>query len=319
MTTAATMNAFRFATGSRRPRQLLLLLLLILAAASPSRATASAGAGASSVFPKGLAAWTSKHPKGTALVAGLGSYLAYSFGVQKYANHVVSKMIAVPRPEKVPQPETDEAPIFASDLRKTISKITNLVTNPADRIKWNQWIARNDPKLDAPITKETILSWVSRTDTEHSQTPLFRFAYRTHADHEEAAAYYKPFCTWQRFRFTFETIAKMVFTEPTNNKRGAIANVQMTDYFILFGILKAHVTWRGTVVKGGKSDYKIDWDSTDLKTFLPWTKHRPKLVPNPAASTAASKVPWDVIKAEDGMICLRRGTVGYLVFDSKKR
>ena len=39
-------------------------------------------------------------------------------------------------------------PIIPSELRRTVSKRNNLVTNPRDRLRWNQWIARKDQKLD---------------------------------------------------------------------------------------------------------------------------------------------------------------------------
>jgi len=88
------------------------------------------------------------------------------------------------------------------------------------------------------------------------------------------------------------------------------------------------VTWYGKVVSNrsknrgkknpnSKHDYKyqIEWTSTEAKSFLPWTKS-PKIVLNNEPSKTMSKTPWDIVKMEDKMICLRRGDVGYLVYDS---
>lgn len=124
----------------------------------------------------------------------------------------------------------------------------------------------------------------------------------------------------------------MVFSAPTtdDDSKDMLANVFIQDYFLIRSLRRLHVTWYGKVVRSNNNkekknpnskqeqDYKyhIEWTSTETKSFLPWTKS-PNIIINNEPSKTMSKIPWDIVKIEDKMICLRRGDVGYLVYDSK--
>jgi len=315
-------------------RKMLLLLL-----ASPRYASGRFQ------LPKASALWATETlkrinnlPPVQRAAAGAASvvatYALYSMTVQKYAEHVLRQMMAVLKPDDLELDDVGAAnggadgnndhPILPSQLRRTVSKYNNLVTNPRDRLRWNQWIARNDQKLDTVEATDVRSLWGT---TSGGQTEL-RFKYRTGANQEEIAALCKPFWTWQRLKFTFSKTGRMVFSEPTDDSKDALANVFIQDYFLIGSRLRVHVTWYGKVVSNrsknrekknpnSKHDYKyqIEWTSTEAKSFLPWTKS-PKIVLNNEPSKTMSKTPWDIVKMEDKMICLRRGDVGYLVYDS---
>jgi len=169
----------------------------------------------------------------------VATYALYSMTVQKYAEHVLRQMMAVLKPDDLELDDVGAAnggadgnndhPILPSQLRRTVSKYNNLVTNPRDRLRWNQWIARNDQKLDTVEATDVRSLWGT---TSGGQTEL-RFKYRTSANQEEIAALCKPFWTWQRLKFTFSKTGRMVFSEPTDDSKDALANVFIQDYFLI--------------------------------------------------------------------------------------
>lgn len=257
-------------------------------------------------------------------VLAVTTYWMYSFLVRLYAEHVLRGMQVIPNPDDLAPEDVAVAAAdydaLPSELRKTVSKLNNLVTNPADRLRWNLWIAHRNSKK--PINAGDIHSLYesSGSNDQTEAAPDFRFKYRTAANQEEVAAFCKPFWSLQRLKFTFETTGRMVFSKST--KKDALADVYIQDYFVVNILRKAYITWSGTVVRNRdpkrKYDYRIEWTTTKLETFLPWSKGNAQIIRDNQPSFTMSRTPWDIVKMEDGMICVLRGGVGYLVYDSKE-
>ena len=320
-----------------------ILLLLLASPTNASRWFQFPKAWATGVLKRISALPPKQRAAAIAASVVVASYIPYSMMVHKYAEHVLRQMLSVPKPDDLEllddvigaandgvDGNNNNYPIAVpSELRRTVSKHNNLVTDPRDRLRWNQWIARNDQKLDT-VTAADIRSLWGTTTSDGGRTE-FRFKYRTGASQEEIAAWCKPFWTWQRFKFTFSRTGRMVFSAPTtddDSNKDTLANVFIQDYFLIRSLRRVHVTWYGKVVRSNnnkekknpnsKQDYKyhIEWTSTEAKSFLPWTKKSPNIIINNEPSKTMSKIPWDIVKMEDKMICLRRGDVGYLVYDS---
>ena len=258
------------------------------------------------------------------LVVAGGLYMLYSYLVQQYARGVVQKMMNVPAPEALigTDHHLSSFTIAPSDLRPTVSKSTNLVTHPDDCLRWHQWIIANRNNDNTKVGPDTIRSLATKAEQQ-----MFLYRYRTYMNFEETYSVHRPFWTWQRFLFSFLDVTKLQFFPATTQqgseaKGGApIATAQVQDKQSLFGgLLRLRVTWLGNVVPQQKEDsdeFTIDWESTKAEIFLPWNKaDRPaKVIENPKVASKMAKDPWDIVKFEDGMICLKRGTVGYLVYD----
>jgi len=86
--------------------------------------------------------------------------------------------------------------------------------------------------------------------------------------------------------------------------------VSITDIFF-FTIIVCR--WNGLIVQRGRKKNKtIIWTDTELIINDGNT-----IIPNPPQSEELRKIPWDIVKGEDGMFAFRRGDVGMLVYDSK--
>lgn len=267
-----------------------------------------------------------RKPSLAGLVVAGGLYLLYSYLVQQYARGVVQKMMNVPAPEALLGTEhhLSSFTITPSDLRPTVSESTNLVTNPDDCLKWHQWIIanRNDKSKVGP---DTIRSFATKADQDEQ---IFRYRYRTYMNFEETYSVHRPYWTWQRFVYSFLDVTKLQFfpatkTTTQGSEAAPIATAQVQDKQCLFGgLLRLRITWFGTVIpqpKDDSGDLTIAWESTKAEIFFPWNRKRPgKIIENPKLTSKMASDPWDIVKLEDGMMCVKRGTVGYLVYDSQQ-
>ena len=236
-------------------------------------------------------------------------YALYCHLIHKYSENVVRHMQDVPSPDMIRQNATlfdaeQSQIILSSNLRKSVSKLNNVVTKLEDRMTWNRWIAKEESSKVA-IKKSDILSICGI---------VYQFKYRTYANYEEVSAICKPFFTWKRFLFTFQKPGIMQFSDPEEGEdKNVVAIVKIQDHFLVSTIIPVHVSWFGKVVKKGKK-LRIVWTSAKLEKYGILKK---VIVENPPASMELLSIPWDIEKIDDGMICFRRGDVGYLVYDSK--
>ena len=242
-----------------------------------------------------------------ALFSAGALYALYCHLIHKYSENVVRRMQDIPNPDMLRQNATlyaEQSQILSSDLRKSVSKLNNIVMKLEDRMRWNQWIAAEESSKVA-IKSSDVLSICGI---------VHQFKYRTYANYEEASAICKPFFTWKRFRFTFQKPGIMQFSDPEEgDDKNTVAIVKIQDHFLVSTIIPVHVSWFGKVVKKDKK-LRIVWTSAKLEKYGIWKK---VIVDNPPASMKLLSIPWDIEKMDDGMICLRRGDVGYLVYDSK--
>lgn len=88
------------------------------------------------------------------------------------------------------------------------------------------------------------------------------------------------------------------------------------------------ITWFGRVVVNEKKKSDSDQNSSfPAPTRIEWTKGEmvvglsrddptAQIIPNPPAAERLRTIPWDILITEDdGMLLLRRGQVGVLVYD----
>lgn len=276
-----------------------------------------------------------------ATIAAGASYAVYSFAVDKYANRIVKRMQDVPTPEQLIEieaagkgdlPRTKPTTLSLSQLRATVSKRTNIVARNEDRLAWNQWIAA--PAATQKSQQEQVVdsSLIRSLYQCGNGRMVHQFKYRTYSNFEEAGAICKPFYTWRRLGPVFRKPGELEFLPPTQTRTDddedvpVLALVVNTEEFSLGIFLSLKIQWRGHVIQRGanasanaktkqnQSRFCIDWTHTELEINFPGGK---KIVKeNPKISTELSSIPWDVEKAEDGMICFRRGDIGHLVYDA---
>jgi hypothetical protein len=184
-----------------------------------------------------------------------------------------------------------------------------MVTKYEDKMGWNQWIA-------AASSKNEAMDLLALCGISH------RLKYRTYANFEDAGAICKPFYTWKRLGLMFRRRGELKFLSPTDdaasgeNEEGTLAFVTIKEEFLLGLFFPGRIQWWGKVMRCDQGNkYCIEWTQTEAEITLPGGK---KIVKeNPKISTELSSIPWDIEKVEDGMICFRRGDIGYLAFDSK--
>mmetsp|Transcript_12944 Transcript_12944/g.19109 ORF Transcript_12944/g.19109 Transcript_12944/m.19109 type:complete len:226 (-) Transcript_12944:8-685(-) len=219
---------------------------------------------------------------GGLITTALLGYL-YNIVIDKYGNHKVSQWTS----EKVPLDIRSEGIVYVpksvDELRRTISKRSGLVEKTSDRKSWNAWLTSESREI------------------EYLKPGNYTFAYRSYVNFEEAGAIKKSLFhlrTWLGF------IAQ---------KRGMMTihpdgeHVSITDWFRKrFSIFE--IKWNGIVEK---SDSRIAWTDTEMVI------NRKEKIVNPPACEALRKIPWDIIKGEDGLFAFRRGDAGMLAYDKK--
>jgi hypothetical protein len=110
-------------------------------------------------------------------------------------------------------------------------------------------------------------------------------------------------------------------THVKNKTLTAVKNLHVTNVErFRFGIfLPLEIKWHGKIVEFENENENENENEKCLK--IVWTKTEMIVAnrfnfDNPKVSTELSSTPWDIIKLNDGMICFKRGDIGYLVYDS---
>lgn len=230
-----------------------------------------------------------------------------------------------------------------SKLRKTVNKRSELVENLEHRKAWNRWILSPSPSttilLDPGEYKYAYRSYVNyeeaggiRKRLWHLPTILWGYVQPTpgtitvrnstttltpaaiHTDALTPAAndtdsderqgrqeiYYEE---WVRFRWrTLLLIVWIGYWDPPSNCIHWTTS-RLTTYKRK---LRPWNFWRAL------SPRDIDNYNNTLKITT-------TTLERPALSEKLRKLPWDLIKVEDGMLAFRRGDVGMLVYDSKQQ
>ncbi len=221
-------------------------------------------------------------------------YYTYCIAVHKYAEHKVNLWKDIPTnfEEEEGGATVPKRPIMKpNDLRKTISKRCNLVLNTQDRVEWNRYITSS-----------------SLSTKKKSMLPpcgTYQFSYRTYVNFEEVGGFCKPFYTTKRFGMIQKVPDRLFISEGDDGN----LHVTMTGHFSRRLVLSTTIKWFGTIVPTSKYGYTIMWTSTEFQDG------RKKPMKDHPVTKQLSAIPWEIRKVEDGMICLRRGDVGYLVFD----
>jgi hypothetical protein len=215
--------------------------------------------------------------KPIAQVAGSAvAYGLYSATVDLYAHRKVKAMQEIPLLVSAPV-------IHPRSLRKTISKLTNLVENPRNRKSWNAWMT-SPPKSSLSLSPGT-----------------YGFAYRSYVNFEEKGAIASAlFSCWYLFGFTAARKGQMVVDQ--NGK-----SVRLVDHFRHRLITPIKITWNG-YIKTRLGKKQIVWTDTEMVFGK-------KVIKNPAVSELLRQIPWKVVKVEDGMAAFQRGDVGMLAYD----
>jgi hypothetical protein len=228
-------------------------------------------------------------------------YSIYSFAIDKYAKRKVEIMKQVP-PLLVGD-DIDSDIYTSMELRKTISKSTNLVLDPKDRLEWNKFIMTANAKQN-DYDLATICG-------------VYEFVYRSYVNFEEVNAICKSFYNWRNLLFVLRS--RGTLTIQKNSSEDDSYEVTNIERFRFALVIPLTIKWYGKV-----EDCNHDLDDSAYigkKMQIVWKKTELKMgnrivVENPKVSTELSKQNWEIIKREDGMICFKRGDVGYLVYDS---
>lgn len=231
-----------------------------------------------------------------ALIPG---YIVYSIVVDQCAKKTLKRMETLE--EEVchitdPRDFDESVPLLnPTQLRKTISKRTGLVTSSVYRKSWRKWyLTRNKGDSSASTIKP-------------GQT--YKFAYRSYVNFEEYREIAASFCNWKMFGLTHIKKSEMIIhDQDALDKLNDQYRVSMTDAFRLGIFLRASCTWHGTIYNPRDSKPRIAWNKTEA-TIGRKKKDRP------AGAEKLASIPWDIVKCDDGMVSFRRGEVGYLVFD----
>jgi hypothetical protein len=272
--------------------------------------------------------------------------LGTNCAIEKYADFKTSEMAKIVleetpsldtrstiHQEKIPPPKVWQP----SQLRSTIHPRSGLVENLNHRRAWNRWLMA------------TSLS--SRDDTVEFLNPgEYTFAYRSYVDYEEAGGirkrlFHLPTLLWgyvQPARGTMTVSAALDDNDTPGKVTDTESPVQKVslEEVIRFGwFTLLCIQWYG---HWDPETSSIQWTESkltihrrkNLMRYCQWWKYwRPislaetqidnsevssvttEVVSRPEKSEELRKIPWQVIKEEDGMIALRRGDVGMLVYD----
>ena len=160
-----------------------------------------------------------------------------------------------------------------------------------DRRAWNNWLlSKNDKDLG---------------EAEGLLIPgEYGYMYRSYVKFDEGG-----------------TIKKSLLHIPTlmtgfiNTKRGVITihpngkNVTTTEHFRK-GLNPIIISWEGIVTKQ-KGRLIIVWTGTSMTSGRGTAR---TTIANPPVPEKLRKIPWEIVKVEDGIIAFRRGDVGILVY-----
>jgi len=273
------------------------------------------------------------------IAVGASSYGLYSIAVDKYAARVVNRM-KISSSSSTTDENSDNPEInvkaLPSQLRTTIQKRSNVVTNPEDRRRWDKWlIAGNRQKVFPPSNNDTRISSGGEKRPaliqELCNKREFQFAYRSYANVEEANAICRPFYNWQWFKFMMVKPGRMRFSYADQEEaaeasaagtsnRNTLAHVTNSEHFRLGLCVPLTIQWWGNIStrKGAnnKDMYYIEWTKTQMRLSL--LGGLKKVVKdNPAVCQKLSALPWGICAYDDGMIGFKRGDIGYLAYDSK--
>jgi len=199
-----------------------------------------------------------------------------------------------------------------AQLRKTVSKRTNLVTDSSHRRSWCKWrITTTEPAAsNHPSCSTAAPAPTSSRVVEPGHT--YTWLYRSYVNSEERNA-------MRIFLLMHSSTTKMVVHDrndsDTKNDR---TRITLVVTFRLGLVLPVTITWHGTIRTTTQPPQttattpppppRITWTRTEARIAS-------RVIENPAAAQKLSKEPWDIVKCEDGMVCFQRGDVGYLVFD----
>eukprot|EP00566_Odontella_aurita_P022100 CAMPEP_0113526872 /NCGR_PEP_ID=MMETSP0015_2-20120614/983_1 /TAXON_ID=2838 /ORGANISM="Odontella" /LENGTH=235 /DNA_ID=CAMNT_0000425247 /DNA_START=92 /DNA_END=799 /DNA_ORIENTATION=- /assembly_acc=CAM_ASM_000160 len=219
--------------------------------------------------------------------------LLYNGGVHHYAEHRMSKMAEIPSlsQECSANDECSAAELTTAELRRSVSLLTGLVENLDDRRSWNRW-------LPSPPTKTN--------DALKTPPPgEYTFMYRSYVNFEEAGAMKKALLhipTWWGF---VQTKRGKIIVNPDGN------SVTNTENFLLRLRTPVSITWNGRIVKKLGKPHTIEWTSTSMTMG-------DTVIPSPPASEKLRKIPWEILKVEDGIMGFRRGDIGMLAYATSK-
>eukprot|EP00555_Chaetoceros_dichaeta_P002434 CAMPEP_0198251700 /NCGR_PEP_ID=MMETSP1447-20131203/2455_1 /TAXON_ID=420782 /ORGANISM="Chaetoceros dichaeta, Strain CCMP1751" /LENGTH=212 /DNA_ID=CAMNT_0043936785 /DNA_START=233 /DNA_END=871 /DNA_ORIENTATION=+ len=183
-----------------------------------------------------------------------------------------------------------------TQLRKTISKRTGLVTSSVHRKSWRKWyLTRNKGDSAASAIKP-------------GQT--YEFAYRSYVNYEEGNSIASSFWNWKMFGLTHskKKCDMIIHDQDATDKANKQYRISITDKFKLGLLLPLSCSWHGTICNPRDSKPRITWSRTEA-TIGRKKKDRP------AGAEKLASIPWDIVKCDDGMVSFQRGDVGYLVFD----
>lgn len=232
---------------------------------------------------------------GGIIIAGAVGLLGciYNAAVDKYSDYKIAQWTS----EKVPLDiRSSSSSTFVTksvnELRRTVSKRTGLVEKTDDRKSWNAWLT------SPPLSSEEV-------DANIMKPGNYTFMYRSYVNWEEAGCIKKSLLhlkTW--YGIILDSRGHMTVHQDGNH-------VSITETFRkrFFTIVVSR--WNGVLVEDGGGK-KILWTDTELIMDDGNTK-----IQNPPQSEALRKIPWNVVKGEDGMFAFRRGDFGMLVYDSK--
>ena len=240
-------------------------------------------------------------PQLKAIKALIPCYGVYSIVVDQYAKRTLKRMEAAE--EEVSQITDARAfdesvPLLTpAELRKTISKRTNLVTNPLHRKSWRKWCLTRNKGDDSAASA-----------IKPGQT--YEFAYRSYVNYEERAGIAVSFYNWKMFglKHVKAPCEMIIYDQDAIDKANNQYRVSLCDRFSLGLFLPLSIIWYGTIRNPRGSKPRITWNKTEA-TIVRKKKERP------ANAEKMASIPWDIVKCDDGMVCFQRGDVGYLVFD----
>ncbi len=228
-------------------------------------------------------------------------YSIYSVVVDKYAKRKVEIMKQVP-PLLVDDDIGDD--IYNTiELRKTISKSSNLVLDPKDRLEWNKFIMTTNAKH----TDDDLVTICG----------LYGFVYRSYVNFEEVNAICKSFYNWRNLLFVLRSRGAITIQKDNKGDSYEVTNIERFRFALFIPLT---IKWYGKLEEC--SHDRNDSAHLGKRMQIVWKKTELKMgnkivVENPKVSTELSKQNWEIVKREDGMICFKRGDIGYLVYDSK--
>lgn len=268
------------------------------------------------------------------------AYSIYSVAIDRHASRTIDAMMKVPSPfdllDQNCHDKTNQNNIFSSitpvaELRKTISKVSNLVERPQHRILWNQWAAcamiMNRHHAQNTFSIDDIVS------VNGTSTTTYEFAYRSYVNFEEKGSICKGLLSWYIFMSPFVSRDKTILQFSRKQDDNTAVLVTMHDNFWGRRFTPITITWRGHLVSSpppkrrgslvltrgapsssssSSSCCRIQWTSTEMVIGRGSKK---KVITNPPAAEELRQIPWDILQEKNGMMLLQRGLIGVLAFD----